>query len=136
MLAFYPGEVSAVHLRILSGAGTLAGQSDLHSCRYPADAAVDSAAAGQGAECHSVLPGIPRDRLLSAARRRAGWLRRELDGRASLGLQRQYRRRRQEAGGLWRDDGHHRTAAMGHRQADRAGEHGDRLGAAAADLAT
>ena len=40
------------------------------------------------------------------------WLRRELDGRAAVGLQRQHRRRRPEARGLWRDDGRHRAAAV------------------------
>ena len=83
LLALHPGQVLAVHLRILSGAGALAGQSGLRSCRDPADAAADSAAAGQGPERHPVLPGIPRRCLLPAARRRAGGLRRELDGRAS-----------------------------------------------------
>jgi general L-amino acid transport system permease protein len=39
---------SPVHLRILSGAGALAGQSGLLSRRDPAAAAADSAAAGQG----------------------------------------------------------------------------------------
>ena len=82
LLAFHSGQVLAVHLRILSGAGTLAGQPDLLSCRDPAGAAADPAAAGQGPERHPVLPGIPRHRLLPAARRRAGGLRRELDGRA------------------------------------------------------
>ena len=48
LLAVHPGQVLAVHLRILSGAGTLAGQPDLPSCRDPAAAAADSAAAGQG----------------------------------------------------------------------------------------
>ena len=71
LLAFHPGQVFAVHLRILSGAGALAGQSDLRSCRDPADTAADSAAAGQGPQRHPVLPGIPRRRLLPAAWRRA-----------------------------------------------------------------
>ena len=99
LLAVHPGEVLAVHLRLLSGAGTLAGQPDLPSCRDPADAAADSAAAGQGPQRHPVLPGIPRRCLLPAAWRRAGRLRRELDGRAVVGLQRQHRRWR--AGNSW-----------------------------------
>ena len=53
LLAFHPGQVHAVHLRLLSGAGALAGQPDLHSCRDPAVAAADSAAAGQGPQRQS-----------------------------------------------------------------------------------
>ena len=119
LLALHSGQVLAVHLRILSGAGTLAGQPDLLSCRDPADAAADSAAAGQGPERHPVLPGIPRHRLLPAARRRAGGLRRELDGRAVVGLQRQHRRWRKETRGVGRNDRRDRAVAVGARQADR-----------------
>ena len=67
---YVAGEIQPVHLRILSGARALAGQSDLHPRRDAAVAAVDSAAAGQGPQRRPVLHGDSRRRVLPAAWRR------------------------------------------------------------------
>ena len=135
LLAVRPGEVHPVHLRLLSGAGALAGQSDLLPRRGPAVAAVDSAAAGQGPQRRPVLPRLSRRRVLPAAWRRSRRFWRELDRRPAVRLRRQHRRWRPEARGCRRDDGRDRTAAVAARQADRAAQHGDFLAALAADLA-
>ena len=135
LLAVHPGQIHPVHLRILSGAGAVAGQSDLLPRRASAAAAADSAAAGQGRQRRSVLRRVSRRRLLPAARRRTERAGRQLDGRAAVGIQRQHRRRRTQARGRGRGEGRDRTAAVAARKTDRAGLHHDLLAVAAADLA-
>ena len=109
---------------------------DLHSCRDPADATADSAACRPRAS-NAILffLAFPVVAFFLLRRRRAERLRRELDGRAAVGLQRQHRRRRKKARGGGRDDGRHRAVAVAARQADRAHQHVGWLGAAATDLA-
>ena len=70
LLAVHSGQVQPVHLRLLSRGGALAGQSDLPPRRCLAAAAADSAPAGQGHQCWTVLHRVAGRCLLPAAWRR------------------------------------------------------------------
>ena len=85
---FIQAKFIAVHLRVLSGAGTLAGQSDLHPRGDPAVAAADSAAAGQGPRtpCLFFL-AFPVVAFFLLHRRRLERFRRHLDGGVVVGIQ-------------------------------------------------
>ncbi len=113
----------------------MAGQPDLCPCCDPAAAVVDSAIAGQGPQLRPVLPRTPHCRIFPAAWRRTGRLRRELDRRALVGIQRQHRRGRPQAHRCGRDHRGHRIAAVGARQARRPDQHRRFLYPLAADLA-
>ena len=102
VLALYPGQVHAVHLRVLSGAGALARQPAVHSVRTVAAAAADSAAAGQGPQRRAVLHRASDRRLLPAAWRRVERFRHQLDRGFPVGFLQQHQQCRKQACGSGR----------------------------------